>query len=440
MFLHFLFLLIFFIFSIFSSETALSILLSVHAAAMLFERHIVRRLRLDPLTCYGIYSILVGIANIVLMRDLATDSVPYGYNYVIPAHIHESIGIFFAGNAFLFIGYELFSQKSLPSIALVMESRKNHKILFYAMLFLSFQTMFFPEGILGSLTTILSVFSSVGIIFFSRLWGKFDDKTYRNYAITLFALQTIYAILYSYLRIAMLAPTLSLALGYFVGRGSLRILWSYRLIPLLLAFFIFNLWFSFLGENRTVYGEVDGFRRLDQMMTLANVDKGYEDKDGKESILYRSSVLPQLTNVVGLVKTKGFFNGDASAPLLIALIPRFLWPEKPLIGLGAWFATEIGMGLQTDSWYTNSINMTIQGHLFLDFGYLGVILGCILMGGCLALLWNSTDFYKSAFNLTGVTLGGYLLMMSLTGIGADLQILITLISYYLIFIFLKKVL
>ena len=84
--------------------------------------------------------------------------------------------------------------------------------------------------------------------------------------------------------------------------------------------------------------------------------------------------------------------------------------------------------------------MTIQGHLFLDFGYMGIVIGCMLIGGFLALLWSSTDFYRSPYNITGITFGGHLLMSALTGIGSDLQILVTLISYYLIFIFLKRVL
>src|ERR1044071_527296 len=262
MFLHFFFILIYFFLSLFSSEFALSILLSTHAAVMLVERHLVRKLHIDPLTCYGLYSLLAGIANLVLLEDMKTDNLPIGYSYIIPANIPESIGIFFVGNAFIFMGYELFSKRSFPSIAYLIKNPKSHRLLFYVMVLLSLRTLFFHEGILGSLTTILSVFASIGIVFFARLWGKFDDKTYRQYAVVLFVLQTIYAILFSYLRISMIMPTVSLALGYFLGKGSVKVMLSYRAIPLLVALYVFNSYFSFLGENRTTYGEVEGIARL----------------------------------------------------------------------------------------------------------------------------------------------------------------------------------
>jgi hypothetical protein len=406
---------------------------------MLIDRHLIRKLQIDPLFCYGVYSFFVGIANIYLITSLETGDVPIGYAYVIPENIIDSIGIFFVGNAFIYMGYELFSKNSFYSVALYIEKRKSHEILFWVMLALSARTLFLTEGIFGSLTTILTVFSSVGIVFFARLWARFDDKTYRNYALVLFVFQTVYALMNSYLRMSLLMPTLAIALGYFLGKGSMKMMFSYRIIPVLILLFLFNAFFSFFGENREDFGEVAGIERIKKIVTTSQTEKVYEEQEKKESIIYRASVLPQMTNVVGLVKNRGHLNGDASAPLLIALIPRFLWPDKPLIGLGAWFATEIGMGLQTDSWYTNSINMTIQGHLFLDFGWIGVILGCMLIGGFLVSLWNSTEFYKSSYNITGITLGGYLMLMAIQGIGADLQIIITYISYYFIFLFMKKV-
>jgi hypothetical protein len=116
-----------------------------------------------------------------------------------------------------------------------------------------------------------------------------------------------------------------------------------------------------------------------------------------------------------------------------------LWPDKPLIQLGAWFALEIGVATTTDyGRANNSINMTVAGELFLDFGWLGVILGSLLFGGFISVLWNSTYFYSSEYNLTGIIFGGYLIMLSI-GSYADLQIVVTLLSTYLIFFAIKKV-
>jgi len=117
-----------------------------------------------------------------------------------------------------------------------------------------------------------------------------------------------------------------------------------------------------------------------------------------------------------------------------------LWPDKPLIQIGAWFALEIGIGSKTSlGTANNSINMTVAGELYLDFGWIGVILGSLLFGAFLAILWNSTRFYSSVYNITGTIFGGYLIILA-TGSYADLQVLVTLLSTYLIFLFIKKIL
>jgi len=55
----------------------------------------------------------------------------------------------------------------------------------------------------------------------------------------------------------------------------------------------------------------------------------------------------------------------------------------------------------------------------------------------IGLLWNSTRFYSSEYNISGTIFGGYIFILSI-GSYADLQIVITLLSTYLIFLALKK--
>lgn len=163
----------------------------------------------------------------------------------------------------------------------------------------------------------------------------------------------------------------------------------------------------------------------------------FVEENETSGLLNRSANVAQITNVVKLVNSNGFYDGRASAPIIVALIPRFLWPDKPKIQLGAWFALEIGAGYKNDlGLINNSINMTVAGELYLDFGWLGVIIGSLLFGAFISVLWNSTEFYASEFNLSGIIFGGYLIMISI-GSYADLQIVITLISTYLIFYAIK---
>ena len=81
--------------------------------------------------------------------------------------------------------------------------------------------------------------------------------------------------------------------------------------------------------------------------------------------------------------------------------------------------------------------MTVAGELYLDFGWIGVIFGSLLFGAFIALLWNSTKFYASEYNLSGTIFGGYLIMLSI-GSYADLQIAVTLVSTYIIFLIIKR--
>jgi hypothetical protein len=165
-----------------------------------------------------------------------------------------------------------------------------------------------------------------------------------------------------------------------------------------------------------------------------------EDENRSASILQRSSCLAPLTLVVKLVRTNGFYTGRASSPLITAFIPRFLYPDKPLIQLGAWFALEAGIAYKNENGViNNSVGMTIPGELYLDFGWVGVFAGCILVGSFFIILWNATSFYLSESNISGTIFGGYLLLSNLGGIGADLQIIITLLSTYVLFYILKRV-
>ena len=83
--------------------------------------------------------------------------------------------------------------------------------------------------------------------------------------------------------------------------------------------------------------------------------------------------------------------------------------------------------------------MMISGELYLDFGWWGVVIGSMLTGAFFCLLWNATQFYSSEYNLPGIVFGGYLLIISLSSFGADLQIVITLMSLYLTFFIIKKI-
>lgn len=364
------------------------------------------------------------------------------YRYIVPQYTAQAMQVWLIGNSFIFIGYDVFSKKSFRSISFDIKNEKVLRNLFnfivgFAVLNLSGVAARLGF-ISGGLTKVLSLLNLMGILFYARLWVKENSKRYRSYAIMLCIMQTTIALFVSYLRIELLTPTLALFGGYFIGMGKIRYVFTFRVVPLIVILAIFSVFFNTLAGNRSNFiGAFTG----DNNRYVAN--QSYEDlsaKDRKQGgVFERSANIAQLTNIIDLTERNGFYQGAASAPLVYAFIPRLLWPDKPRIQLGAWFALEIGMAhvSETTGRINNSINMSIPGELYLDFGWIGLVVGCFFFGGLVAMFWNAARFNESFYNLNGALWGGYLLLYALFGIGVDLQIIVSLFSTYFVFLFLK---
>ncbi len=399
---------------------------------------------INVLTAFNLGVLLITIANLLFVNSiyvygLNEDSM---YRYIILEYIEEGTLIWVIGNASIFLGFEIFKNNSFPSISLEIKNRKiidNYFKYIIALAILSFSgNMINFSFITGGIQKVLGLFSVMGILFYARLWGKDGIVKYRNYAIFLAILQTFNALYNSFLRIDLLTPTIIYYGGYFIGKSSIKSILSEKLVPPILIIVIFSQFFNALADNRAHF--IDSFSSGDEIVTYNSYADLSADKNSRGGLLVRSSNIAQITNVVNLVEKKGLYLGQASAPLVAALVPRFLWPDKPQIQLGSWFALEIGAASisSVTGRANNSINMTIPGELYLDFGWVGVVLGGILFGGLVGLFWNASKFNESAYNILGAMWGGYLLLFALFGIGADLQIIVTLLSTYIIFLVIKK--
>jgi len=420
--------------SLFFTGTDLYILLSIHFGYLLLENIRKNKLVITPLVIYYFGVIIVNMGNISLINQVLHGKHFKTYNYIIPKYIDDAALIWCISSVFFIIGYKLYDKNKLPSISYEIKNKNILKYIFY-FLVLENILLIFGLGIAlrgNQIGKIFVLVNTIGILFFARLWGKYEDKTYRSYALILFLIETYFALLNSYLRFELILPTFYLFIGYFIGKGEIKYLFTYRIIPLLAILAIFSSVFTTLQSNRANFINV-----FIQSEDTRSKPVAFVEENETSGLLNRSANVAQITNVVKLVNSNGFYDGRASAPIIVALIPRFLWPDKPKIQLGAWFALEIGAGYKNDlGLINNSINMTVAGELYLDFGWLGVIIGSLLFGAFISVLWNSTEFYASEFNLIGIIFGGYLIMISI-GSYADLQIVITLISTYLIFYAIK---
>lgn len=387
---------------------------------------------------------LISIANIVFLNKIYTHGLKeyYIYSYIIQEYIPHAAFLWAVGSTFIFIGFEMFQNKGFPSLRIDLGGKKGVDILYKIVMFFIF-LRFTGNAInlafiTGGLQKIISLLSLMGIMFFARLWVVENSMKYRNYAISICVLQTLAALYTAYLRSDLLLPLVSFYGGYFIGKAKLKYVLSYRIAPLLLIMFIFSIFFNSLGGNRSNF--IKSFEEASQEQQEFGVEILNDEVSDRGGVVERNSNVAQLTNAINLVEKNGLYEGRVSYPVMVALIPRVLWPEKPQIQLGAWFALEIGAATITPSGYiNNSVNMTVPGELYLDFGWIGVIIGCFLFGAIQAAFWNAAEFNASPYNITGTLWGGYLMLYALFGMGSDLQIITSLLSTYIMFILVKQI-
>lgn len=429
------FVIIYVVTSGFFSASELFILLTIHFGIAVVKHLREKQIFITPLFLFYLGVIIVNIANLNLIGQVETHSVRT-YKYIIPRYMDQAALIWCVSSTLCVVGYQWVNKKGFAPINFELNRSTVLQYLFWILFIANVLSVIgYGTNMRGSqFAKIFGLVNTIGVLFFARLWGKQGSKTYRAYAIALFVIETYIALLTSYLRFELILPTFYLAVGYFIGRGDFKSILSYRVFPFLGILLVFSSVFTTLQHNRSNFISVFSGDNPE-----IEQESEFDNERSRGGLLDRSANLAQITNVVNLVEKNGFYNGTASAPILTALIPRVLWPEKPLIQIGAWFALEIGAASRTTvGLANNSVNMTVAGELYLDFGWIGVVIGSLLFGAFLALMWNATKFYSSEYNITGTIFGGYLFIIS-TGSYADLQVVVTLLSTYLIFLFIKKI-
>ncbi|MEZ5031450.1 MAG: hypothetical protein R2787_08610 [Saprospiraceae bacterium] len=406
-----------------------SLTFSIYLAIQLFKSLFITRNWINLSFFYGFYVLFATVANLKIASIFANGVFLSSFPYARPELFDHASLVWALGNFVLLEAFALQPRVYLPTLEFNLGHSGFLGWLFLGSVALLFRSFWLPFSLPGAFGSILDLLPLVGILMHSRLAELQNHRGLFLRALFLTALATGYAVLFAYLRISMVIPGLVFLLGMLSARGQIRVLLSPRLYPFYVFLFLFSAFFITFGAKRSQlsYG-LDRITELQQAKS-AEVEVAREDR---LSAFERTSTIGQLSAIVGLVKDHGHYMGRASMPLLTALIPRFLWPEKPPIALGVWFALEIGAALKTETWYNNSINMTIPGHLYLEFGWVGLILGCWLIGYFLRMLWETTGYTRKPLNLTGSFFAGYLLYTSFLGLGADLQILVTYLAVYLV--------
>lgn len=254
-------------------------------------------------------------------------------------------------------------------------------------------------------------------------------------ALGLAAAFTIYNVLYAFLRMEMILPAFTLVLGVATsGRLQLKEFLRPRYFILYAWIVLFIMAFPWMINNRGKYGA-----GLERIAYARQVDLKTILTDGHagETVLTRSSLLNQLSQVARIADEDGFYRGKTLDYWRYVFIPRFLWPDKPPIASGSWFAYKINeKDIDRPYKYPHSwsANMTVPGELYLNFSWPGLLLGGLLLGWLAQFLWSTARFWESDFanNLWGNIFGYFLILSAFFQFGADLQYLVNVFAYFLL--------
>ncbi|HEV2734158.1 MAG TPA: hypothetical protein VGV85_04935 [Longimicrobiaceae bacterium] len=115
--------------------------------------------------------------------------------------------------------------------------------------------------------------------------------------------------------------------------------------------------------------------------------EGLSVGDYAEALMYRQYDPLPLGFFLEQVRNSGFEDGSTMSYAAYALVPRVLWPGKPTITKGAWFAYYIGFAESEES-ATMALGISATGELYWNFGVPGVLIGLLLIGLLLGTLWR----------------------------------------------------
>jgi len=399
----------------------------------------VDRARVEPITLFALSLSITGFADVLGFLSVAKEgpASPYAL-YLDQRFIFFTAVILAIGGVATIGGYRYVSSfGGLPILSTplpLVRGQLEGPLLIpggIAVAVLGMIVRFLPpSSSLGTIGSLVAFGPNLVVFALARIGFSRGQRQVISVALVIALTESIRAALFEYLRSDMVVPLFAFALAALIGSRTLRILRTRPFIPIYVMAVTFGIYFSIMGKVRTT-----GSTGLERVVAVTESQQLSNEEDESENgLMVRLTALNQLSQIGRLVQQGGYLRGQTLSYLGFAFVPRFLWPDKPTVAKGQWFAFRIGQASEKpDGSYTNAVNMTVPGELYLNFGWFGVILGCFALGALLAVLWSRAAFWDNPNNVLGSAFGFYLLWTAF-GAGADLQIVVTLIAMYLLFL------
>jgi hypothetical protein len=192
-----------------------------------------------------------------------------------------------------------------------------------------------------------------------------------------------------------------------------------RILIMIVILLLSSLYFLFvqpLVSNARLYSKIykvevtpkllaDFILSGDYNITLATTDI---DKNPIEIFLNRMFELNAPAYIYEQTEKTGYLDGKSFQSITYGLVPRIIWPSKPSIPQGEEFSYKVSGMLNV------YVGMLISGELYWNYGYIGIIIGSLIIGLLTGLLWNKLKRFIDT-DFIYFTLYLYLLQSTLTG-------------------------
>lgn len=400
--------------------------------------HSARRGGLTPITVFAFASALTALANATGLLAANTDARPRYFSYAADNYLLLASQLSLVGTVVTIFGFKLVSRMPTARLAFrampAIRGDLPDRLLIVAgpLVGLAAVAVHARSGfqLVGSIMSTVYLLPHICAFLLARAGTARRVRGALALALVVATAEGVRALFLAYLRTDIASPFIALALGALLGARSLAPLRSRMFVPLYVFAALFVIYFGAFAQAR---GTAVGLDRLEAVTEGAPPNTPFNAQPHL-SFWARLTNFNQLSQVGRIAAEDGYVHGQTLEYIGFVFIPRFLWHDKPIVQKGGWFAWRIGQAwIRPDGRYSNAINMTVPGELFLNYGWFGVLTGSFVFGAFVALLWSRTGFWGKHSSAVGAAFGYYLFWTSLS-LAADLETVVTLIATYFIFV------
>lgn len=183
---------------------------------------------------------------------------------------------------------------------------------------------------------------------------------------------------------------LSAIFAFYWSRGRMPKIGVFVAIAIIITI-IFPFVHNFRENVNAQYGKIPSIAQIDARLIFQETDPVYEDDQGFSRRLAKVSArfggIDQLYGITNMVPSRLSYKfGFEYSAFFVNLVPRMVWPDKPIYSRGAVYGSALGT--------RTSITPFPYGEAYWDMGVPGTFLMMVIWGGLLAMV---TRLYEHFF-------------------------------------------